>query len=528
MKKITLLGLCTFFLLGNIAATTYYVDASRPDDTGTGTTWASAFQTIATAYGLAQSGDYVWVKAGDYSTAQLTTKNGVAIYGGFSGTETALSQRAKGANPWDFTNATIVRPLVNATTNRIFESGTTSEFVFDAATTIIDGFTFDGILADGTKTGTAIQAIRYNATTGGITLRNSIIQNWCQDYAAASDHGGIRTTGPDCVIEYCLFQNNKGKNGGGVYIERGTLRNSTIRNNRTRLDGTAPAGNNATAGNGGGVFVLTGGKVYGCLIENNEASYGGGVFMGNSATDLCYNNVIINNQVSMNGAGIAFDERNATGGKVYNVTVVGNKTTAAGGGGVYFVKNNSLYNSILCNNGDAAGTINNTSRGSEAFPSVKNNILETGNIFLGDNGNIASDSASVFNANYTLKTTSPALNAGYDVTLDGLSFAGDVDYAGNARVQDGTIDIGAYEGVSTTAIRPVKTATFGLYPSVVKRGEPVNFTNPVAGLTVKIADLSGHTIQSGTTINTARLTPGLYLVELKAGATRSVVKLLVK
>ncbi|MDD5678622.1 MAG: hypothetical protein PHW60_11650 [Kiritimatiellae bacterium] len=46
---------------------TSYVDASRSDDTGTATNWATAKRTIQAAAGLtAASGDLVLVTAGEY------------------------------------------------------------------------------------------------------------------------------------------------------------------------------------------------------------------------------------------------------------------------------------------------------------------------------------------------------------------------------------------------------------------------------------------------------------------------------
>ena len=47
-------------------STTYYVDASRPDDSGSATNWATAKQTIQSAVDLASAGDTVLVTNGVY------------------------------------------------------------------------------------------------------------------------------------------------------------------------------------------------------------------------------------------------------------------------------------------------------------------------------------------------------------------------------------------------------------------------------------------------------------------------------
>jgi hypothetical protein len=69
--------------------------------------WANAC-TLQTALSGAVSGDEIWVKQGvhypdtsglsDPRTATFTLKNGVAVYGGFAGTETSRDQRNWQAN----------------------------------------------------------------------------------------------------------------------------------------------------------------------------------------------------------------------------------------------------------------------------------------------------------------------------------------------------------------------------------------------------------------------------------------------
>src|SRR5437867_4288640 len=59
-----------------------------------GTSWANAYTDLQSALAVASSGDEVWVAAGTYKPgnirdATFSPKNGVAMYGGFDGTETA-------------------------------------------------------------------------------------------------------------------------------------------------------------------------------------------------------------------------------------------------------------------------------------------------------------------------------------------------------------------------------------------------------------------------------------------------------
>jgi hypothetical protein len=78
-----------------------YVDADA-DPGGLGTSWTDAYTDLQDALADAEAGggDQIWVAAGTYKptdgddrTASFHLVNGVAIYGGFAGTETVLGQR---------------------------------------------------------------------------------------------------------------------------------------------------------------------------------------------------------------------------------------------------------------------------------------------------------------------------------------------------------------------------------------------------------------------------------------------------
>ncbi|HEY3477130.1 MAG TPA: SBBP repeat-containing protein, partial [Anaerolineales bacterium] len=82
----------------------YYVnwDATGADD---GTSWEDAYTDLQSALSAASYGDKIWVAAGTYKptsgtdrTISFTLKNGVAVYGGFAGTETSRAQRNYEAN----------------------------------------------------------------------------------------------------------------------------------------------------------------------------------------------------------------------------------------------------------------------------------------------------------------------------------------------------------------------------------------------------------------------------------------------
>ncbi len=72
-------------------------DIQKPGD---GKSWATAFKSLIVALEAAQEGASIWVTAGTYlptegsdRNASFRLKEGVDLYGGFSGRETSLDQR---------------------------------------------------------------------------------------------------------------------------------------------------------------------------------------------------------------------------------------------------------------------------------------------------------------------------------------------------------------------------------------------------------------------------------------------------
>ena len=118
MKQVLLsLGLfCILTCTIAEAQVTYYVK-SDGNDTSNGLSWGTAYATVQKAIESAVSGDEIWVAAGTYipsayprGTSGLTDqrdftfhlRDGVAMYGGFAGTESDLSERIIADNPTVF------------------------------------------------------------------------------------------------------------------------------------------------------------------------------------------------------------------------------------------------------------------------------------------------------------------------------------------------------------------------------------------------------------------------------------------
>ena len=145
----------TAFLLGAAGATaraaTVYVDASMLPGVGRGTSWGDAFERVQQGIdaALAAGGGEVWVREGTYYE-NVGIPDGVAVYGGFAGTETSLSER-----DWR-TNVTIL-------SGDIGRSGDDADNSYHVVTAIEAAKIFDGFtVRDGNANGES-----FNSSGGG-------------------------------------------------------------------------------------------------------------------------------------------------------------------------------------------------------------------------------------------------------------------------------------------------------------------------------------------------------------------------
>jgi chondroitin AC lyase len=392
--------------------------------------------TVTEAYGAAASGDQVWIAEGTYTSATITLKDGVSVYGSFAGTESALNERAKtpGGNAWDFEHPSILKNSGTGENCHVFTSGS-------ALTLTIDGIVLEGTSAHG-------RGINVSAggNAGQYTIQNCIIRNFTSGSGANNDGGGVNIRARAEIASCLITGNFSPQKGGGGYFDYTTIHDCLVSNNQTVTNGVKPIGN--TNGGGGGLFITASSKAYNCRIEGNTASFGGGIY----ARGNIYNCIIVNNTASVSGSGVAFDERDS-GGAVFNNTIANNRTTSETGAGVCFAADETdrvqtLYNNILYNNTNNAGLVINVginqSGAGKAMPNCKNNIIDRTDyheqITLAASV-VTADSAAIFGENWQTLPTSPGWDKG---TIKGLIIP-DTDFSGGSRVVGTTIDIGPYE-----------------------------------------------------------------------------------
>ena len=315
-----------------------YVKASA-GGRGSGTSWADAMTRLYDALSYASSGDQIWVAAGTYkpfydSPARSDTfqlKDGVAIYGGFAGTETSLGQR----NP--NINITILSGDIGIggdPTDNIYHVVTANGI---SETAVLDGFTISGGNANGVSPddcGGGIYA------TGSPTLRNLVLDH----NSAFSDGGGLYIQLHDQSLTRVAFTNNSaGGSGGAIYSDY-----SVLLTNGTFFQNAAAVG---------GAIMAFGGALTNVTFNGNSATDGGALFNTMQHMDLINADFLANNATRNGGAVFnsdqgGIDASNATfsgnsavnGGALYikgadgyglltNATLNGNSATK--GGGVY-------------------------------------------------------------------------------------------------------------------------------------------------------------------------------------------------
>ena len=431
-----------------VLGATTYVDALQSDDFGVGTNWATAKQSIQAAVDVTREGGTVWVADGTYGT------NGVAAPGDVQTNRVyfARPMTIRSVNGPDFT--TIVGAAGSNGSNDV-DSVRGVQMMTNCA---LFGFT----------------------VSGGYTIKTDEYPNYNRDGA------GIWMT-DGCVVSNCVISGNTTTaNGGGVYVDEGLLTHSVISGNQSENGGGGVClnyggtvnhctilNNMDVSWNGGGGASIDGkGKINNSIFYGNQAENGGGIKAnGMMPGEVVVNNCLVYDNLATGvGGGICGDQA-----LVVNCTLIGNEAqdTWSGGGGFgeSMMGGSSLYNCIIWNNTAPTNSdFHLLSYGDEWSMSVVSNVCASSGVISGVNGCITNNPlfVDVSATNYQLQAISPCANAGvYEIQSDPYNAESKVtvielssmDLAGNDRIVNGTVDMGAYEeptvlptyAISTTA-----------------------------------------------------------------------------
>ncbi|GAB4031821.1 putative Ig domain-containing protein [Spirosoma jeollabukense] len=455
----------------------FYVNASATG-ANTGLDWANAFTDLQSALSVGNACvnnlREIWVAGGVYKPTPTGNRNvffpllsGVAIYGGFVGNETTLSERPS-VNP-NLGGAS--QPSSSTLSGDIGQPGNgldNSQVVIGgidlAPTTVLDGFVITGGRSESNTNGVTGGSLLNGAIRGSSspTLTNLLfINNYAASLGGAIlNYGAGGEASP--TIRNCRFEQNMAGVGGAI------VNYTASSNSRPVVTNCFFKGNSATQWGGAIANVSFGGTLSpvltNCAFQGNSATQGGAIWQATAQASVL-NALLTNCSFGGNQAG--------EGGALYNATSV---PGGASGGPIGL----TLTNSVLFDNGGAS-TISNTG---EVTLSARYSLLEpsvTG--YTSGQGNlIITTSPFASPTSLLLGPVSPALNAGDNGAYQ--TAAGPAtDLGGNVRIQQTTIDMGAYE---TTSTAPTSDLTLVLF------AQPTLMYGPTSvSVVVSVYELNG-------------------------------------
>ena len=269
---------------------TYYVN----DDAvgaNTGTSWQDAFTDLQSALNAAVSGDEIWVAEGTYKpsltdrTASFDLKSGVAMYGGFSGDETARGERSVD------TTLTVLSGDIGIVGS---DSDNSYHVVYADGVTgaVLDGFTV--------TLGRAVSSYPGESQGAGICTSNSVLTVancvFTDNRTAGAYHrgGGMCNIDSAATVTGCTFSANvagsvttpysdgsgAGMYNSGWYVATDGSRISPVVTGCTFEDNvTLLATSGATDGGAGMCNEDCEPTVTNCIFARNHAArYGGAIF----------------------------------------------------------------------------------------------------------------------------------------------------------------------------------------------------------------------------------------------------------
>jgi hypothetical protein len=376
---------------------------------GNGTSWTDAYTSLQTALARTTAGCEIWVAAATYkpgaagnNDAAFTLKEGVAIYGGFAGTEDDRDARNWKIHP------TILSGDLNG--DATHDDNDAYHVVMASAVsnaTVLDGFTITG--------GNALGGEHEIATGGGMALSSSSL-----------------------TLSNLIFSDNAATMGGGM-----ALYNSSS----PTLNNVAFHGNHAIVTGGGMDLNDNSSPILNNVVfhGNHTDSYGGGMALTSSNPIL--NNVIFSgNHADEMGGGMVLVSSDPI---LSNVTFSGNNAVISGGGILLAGSKPQVRNSILWGNtaGSGAQVENYLNSSAPVYTWVL--IQGGGGTLDADPQFVDADGPDGVSGtpddNLRLNFGSPAIDVGDNfacpfIDLDGLSRPGDGNADGTA-----TCDLGAYE-----------------------------------------------------------------------------------
>jgi trimeric autotransporter adhesin len=493
MKKLTLFLFFAVLFLNTAQARRIFV-AQGATGTGDGSSWANAYLNIPAAISAALSGDEIWVKQGTHlagppplsATNAFVLKSGVLLYGGFSGTETALTQR-------DFVNNLTILNGLGSVFNVVRASGV-------SAATRLDGFVITG---------------------GNANIPSGVSDNTNQG-------GGIYINNGSPIIANCTISSNQALAGGSGIEQAGSSSASKIQNCVLRENG-----NEAIGVDGGGTMRISGSTIAfnqisaitascaltidRCTISGNSAS---SYVVYSDGTTLLTNTLIVGNSAS--GKVLAISGGNST---VTNCTIA-NNSQALNSNVIYILNGANPANTVISNTAIWQNS-NNVSAvqfatGQPYSYGLNNAFANTPLPRFVSPGATADAPFSAADYDYHLQANSPFIDAGTDNTA---TSGNDLDT--NPRIFGNHVDIGAYESsyVATITAQTGNIKLLKILPNPVTNYCTLDLTALENPNMINITDTNGKLLlskniqnNSNPQIDMADFANGIYLLQVVTDA----------
>lgn len=479
--------------------TRFYVNQNATG-ANNGSSWSDAYTSLTTALNFTTDQE-IWIAEGVYtphttdrSTSFTINVPGIKIYGGFSGTETQLSDRVIGAHETILSGDL----LSNDDTNVTYVNTSRNDNSYTVVNILSDNIELNGLtISDGHAnggTGSATEArygggIHKNANTRNLTIKNcKVIRNVSKEAGGAISSGFGATGGTSSlIINASEFSENLSAIGGVIYsASTGTTTvNYSISNS---------------------------------LFSKNRANDTSGAATGYAGSSMwlrAYNNssTMITNIVNCTFVDNV-DEGTASGMTNTNRTTLAlTKNTSAN-------HSATLINCVFWNNKTASSTqarpIGGFIESMISSATIKNSIDETnftGVTLSGTSGNNNNSNPLFTNlagGDYTLSNGSPAINSG-----DNSNVIGDIDILGMQRIYNSTVDMGAYEYGSTLSNDSfIIENNFTVYPNPATT--KLNIVSNDELEKIEVYSLLGELVLSNQTknIDVSHLQSGLYIVKV--------------
>ncbi len=323
--------------------------------------------------------------------------------------------------------------------------------------------------------------------------------------------GLLVTTDAVATIKNNKIYNNSNGHAGAIYgyFSDMKIEGNLICNNQTGIRGCG-----ATDG-GAGIFITGGGTGYripfytitnNVIANNYSYSWGGGICMQYVNGAVIANNQIVNNTASLDGGAmlIRFDSQVV----IKNNLIEGNTSSSQS------VDINCCENILFENNWLQHGYLGDVVCGdSSIIGDTATNITGASPRMI--NPTLTADvTESALTHNFGVLPASPCINQG-DTAMARLTA---VDFAGNARLMDGVVDIGAFEvptGILHLPARSVSVLT--TYPNPATNTLYVSVPKAVG--TIELVDVAGRRVAiyqvaaSPSIIDAAALPRGIFVAK---------------